>query len=240
MSRAGATDGGPTPRPAALCSETSAREQAAAAPHSPCPTQTDAPPAWPVPRFRRWRRARECGRDAAVETRPGAAQSEFPRSSFASGRFSSGRICWSSRICQRSTPSTSAVARLRSAAESALTALPRSRSSECASPRSTASRISNAALRAGETRATASSQPHIAQPGAEPAPRRNSAAVIRFLPSSCTSSSSSHVSAGAGGKQPMVLDANLSRLQRRSMPRSRRLRRHAPCDARSAFCRRAR
>ena len=62
--------------------------------------------------------------------RPGAERSELPASSFALGRVSSGRSRWSSRICQRSTPSTSAVARWRSAGESALTALPRSRSSE--------------------------------------------------------------------------------------------------------------
>ena len=56
----------------------------------------------------------------------------------------------SGQICQRSTPSTSAVARLRSAGESLSTAFSRSSSSQCAFSPSTANRMRKAALRAGE------------------------------------------------------------------------------------------
>ncbi len=94
------------------------------------------------------------GGDAVQMEKLEGAQAEGDRisgSSLALGRLSSDWIWWSRRICQRSTPSTRAVARLRSAGERALTALPRSRSSEWEWPRSTAMRIWKAALRAGET-----------------------------------------------------------------------------------------
>ena len=54
-------------------------------------------------------------------------------------------------ICQRSVPSTSAVARLRSSAESFAVCAECRRSSLLPFPAATSMRISNAARRAGET-----------------------------------------------------------------------------------------
>src|SRR5271157_383269 len=80
-------------------------------------------------------------------------------SSLALGRVIRACSWWSRRICQRRTPSTRAVARLRSGAGRALTDLRRSRSSEWDWPRSTAMRRSKAVLRAGEMVGTHSTQP---------------------------------------------------------------------------------
>ena len=65
------------------------------------------------------------------------------------GRSSSLRTSASSAICHRSVPITSAVARLRSASTSSSIPGPRSKSSECPRPASTAVSTSNATRLAG-------------------------------------------------------------------------------------------
>ena len=69
--------------------------------------------------------------------------------SFTSGRCRNGLKPASSAICQRNTPNTSVVARLRSAGESAFRCRPCNSSSLCPRPWPTSPRISKAAARAG-------------------------------------------------------------------------------------------